>query len=271
MLFTKLLCTICSNGITKRFCRPSPHASKRLVCEFSSKKSDNHNNKPQKITNNADDIQNKIHHDLQRSFVQDRKSSKDLERNSPRFEGNVPRNTQPNRSPVSKQNHNFGNKNVNQSLHNSGNHRSVKNTSSGNQGKVSCEERTSTVPVNGANDLDDEDLSGSDSDDFELEELKTPNWKTIKLVKINNRFYKPSEITEGRSAHNITQFRLNSHIKCNANVPKPIFKFNEVNNISGKIIDEINRQGFMECTPTQAQSVPLALSGGDVVCVSQSG
>lgn len=289
MLFTKRLCTICFNGTSKFLCESGSNASRRLVCEFSSKNSDDRNKNPHKVISKAKSDfgthqlnssnpshlkqkqkfhKNKIDQ-LQKPFVQHGNDSTDLDRDTDQFEANIPRTTQRNKSYVTKQNYNFSNKSDQQSIRNSGNHSFEKKLSKGHQGKNS-NRRNASIVVSKTDDLGEADLSGDDSD--ELEVLETPNWKKINLVKINKSFYKPSKVTQDRSEYDITEFRMNSHIKCNAaDVPKPIFQFNELNNISDKVINEINRQLFVECTPIQAQSIPLILSGADAVCVSHTG
>lgn len=117
----------------------------------------------------------------------------------------------------------------------------------------------------------DDDDSGSDSDDYKLEELETPNWSETDLIEINKDFYKPSKLTESRSAECIREFYSKRHIKIKSNVIKPIFKFNELNDLPQKMMIELEKLGFVDCAPIQSQGIPVALSGANILGISHSG
>lgn len=119
-------------------------------------------------------------------------------------------------------------------------------------------------------ELNEDDSSGVDSDDFGIEKLETPNWNEIELSDINKYFYEPSVTTQSRNTKEIEEFRMTSHIQVSSNVENPIFKFNELN-ISKSILELLEAQGFIECTSIQAQGIPIALSGANMLAVSQSG
>ena len=54
------------------------------------------------------------------------------------------------------------------------------------------------------------------------------------------------------------------------NVPKPIMTFPEAS-FPEYILGSLNKQGFVEPTPIQAQGWPMALSGRDFVGIAQTG
>ena len=83
-------------------------------------------------------------------------------------------------------------------------------------------------------------------------------------------FYKPNTTTEKRSIEEVREFRTKNHVTLSSADPKPIFKFNELNDLSQFMLDEIERRNLLECTPVQSQAIPIALSGGNMVAVSPS-
>lgn len=112
---------------------------------------------------------------------------------------------------------------------------------------------------------------GSDSDDYSIEKLETPNWDVIKLNKINKDVYRPSLESQNRLELEVDAFRTKMHIKIDSNALKPIFKFNELKELTEIMITDLERQHFIECTPVQAQGIPLALFGVNMLTISQSG
>lgn len=125
--------------------------------------------------------------------------------------------------------------------------------------------------INSRLSANENDFSDNDSDDYAIDELDMPNWEDMNLVGSNKNFYKPSAETENRSAGDIHEFHAKSYIKSDANVPKPIFKFDELKEFSSKMIAEVERQGFSECTPIQSQGIPLTLSGSNAIAISRTG
>lgn len=125
--------------------------------------------------------------------------------------------------------------------------------------------------IQAATEEPDDDDSGSDSDDYKLEKLEIPNWSETDLIEINKDFYKPSKLTESRSAECIREFYSTKHIKIKSNVVKPIFKFNELNDLPQKMMIELEKLGFVDCAPIQSQGIPVALSGANILGISHSG
>lgn len=117
--------------------------------------------------------------------------------------------------------------------------------------------------------VEDDLHSENDSDDFSLEQLEPPNWEDMNLIAIKKDFYNPSTVTENRSSDEIQEFRSKTHVTTSSGTPKPIFKFNELNDLSQSMLTEIERMGFLDCTTVQSQGIPLALSGVNMIAVSQ--
>lgn len=121
-------------------------------------------------------------------------------------------------------------------------------------------------------DTDHDDISNeSDSDDYDIEKLEIPNWDDIKLNEMNKDVYRPSDTTQNRHAQEVDAFRNKMQIKIDANAPKPIFEFNELNGLTEMLIAALEKQHIVECTPIQSQGIPLALSGANMLAISQSG
>lgn len=290
MLFTKQMCVFCSSAMAKRFCDNRSNVTSKLVREFSSENSDNRNKKPTKIVIKAKN--DFVTHQLNTSFSAHLKRQQKIRDYVQAEEQKLLKQNLRDSNDWSDENEIdlFQEKR----LKNGRRDKSFKKTASkqnlkGSNGyqqsdrskKYTFDERNSQnygKKLNVANAViykDDENFtesgSDSDSDEFELEELETPIWSDKSLTSINTSFYKPCEITENRSAADIDAFRLKMHIKSNENMPKPIFKFDELGGLPDTIIAEIESQFSANCMPVQAQGLPMALSGTNMIVVSQLG
>lgn len=116
----------------------------------------------------------------------------------------------------------------------------------------------------------DDDDDDSDSDYF-LDKLETPEWGKLDLPKINKDFYKASDITLNRASDVISDFYEKEHVKVEQNSQRPIFQFNELKDLTAEVITALEERGHANCTPIQAQAIPLALSGRNFTGISQSG
>lgn len=105
----------------------------------------------------------------------------------------------------------------------------------------------------------------------ELMRLDPIEWSSDDLENIERNFYRPSEITNNRSADAIRAFQTKHNIKIKGSAPKPILTFAEVENLPGAVKDVIKKKNFIECTPIQAQGIPTALSGMNMVGIAQTG
>lgn len=117
----------------------------------------------------------------------------------------------------------------------------------------------------------DDNLNESDSDDYSIEKLEIPNWDEIELDKFNKIVYRPSERSQRRHVDEVNAFRTKMHIKIDSKAPNPIFLFNELGDLSEQLNATLENQHFFECTPIQAQGIPLALTGANMLAISQSG
>lgn len=104
-----------------------------------------------------------------------------------------------------------------------------------------------------------------------LQKLEPIQFDHAALGKIKKDFYEPSEITKNRSDKEVLEFRRKHEISVPNDAPKPIITFDELENLPPKLAMEIKKENFVECTPIQAQGMPIALSGLNMVGIAQTG
>lgn len=104
-----------------------------------------------------------------------------------------------------------------------------------------------------------------------LQKLRPIRYDEEELSVVTKDFYKPSEVTKGRSDEEVQKFREKHEITVPRDAPKPIFTFNELENLPENVAKEIKKQNYDECTPIQAQGIPIALSGKNMVGIAQTG
>lgn len=99
--------------------------------------------------------------------------------------------------------------------------------------------------------------------------LKLP--EEHELPQIRHNYYEPSDITANRSADEVNEFRRKHHIRTSADTPAPIVTLNEIANMPAKLIEGLRASNIEECTPIQAQGIPVALSGRNVIGMAETG
>lgn len=104
-----------------------------------------------------------------------------------------------------------------------------------------------------------------------LQKLRPIRYESEELSVVNKDFYQPSEVTKNRSDKEIQEFRTKHDITVPRDAPKPIITFDELENLPPNVAKEIQKQNFHECTPIQAQGIPIALSGKNMVGIAQTG
>ncbi|XP_035793304.1 ATP-dependent RNA helicase dbp2-like [Anopheles albimanus] len=101
--------------------------------------------------------------------------------------------------------------------------------------------------------------------------LRNIKWEPEDLTPFEKNFYQPSATLVGLSESEIEGY-LNKHqitLK-GREVPRPSMDF-EDGGLPGYIMEELKRQGFSKPTAIQAQGMPIALSGRDMVGIAQTG
>lgn len=281
MMLTKPLCVLCLSSVLRRLCAVQSGMTNEFPRTFSSKKSNNRNKNKQTITviSKNDYITNELNSSISKHLKRQQKIWKNHREEERKFEQKLHYQSKIKDYDFDMNGkfQRFG-KDSRKSEHDSGKNHNLHHKSN-NKNWLSLS-KSNIKPAN-KNDLVPSKLnevsangnvfSDDDSDEYDVEELQAPNWEGIDLVAINKSFYKPSLVTVSRSAMDIQEFHTKSHIKTSSTVPNPIFKFDEISELSPKIIAEIQRQGFDGCTPIQSQGIPLVLSGANAVAIAQSG
>lgn len=103
------------------------------------------------------------------------------------------------------------------------------------------------------------------------QKLRPLHYDLDELGELKKEFYEESEVTKNRTDAEIEEFRRKHEITVPRDVPKPIFTFNELNNLPPNVAKIIQNQNFVDCTPIQAQGMPIAMSGKDMVGIAQTG
>ncbi|XP_049547254.1 uncharacterized protein LOC125958149 [Anopheles darlingi] len=101
--------------------------------------------------------------------------------------------------------------------------------------------------------------------------LRNIKWEPQDLTPFEKNFYQPSATLVGLSETEIEGY-LNKHqitLK-GREVPRPSMDF-EDGGLPSYIMEELKRQGFSKPTAIQAQGMPIALSGRDMVGIAQTG
>lgn len=104
-----------------------------------------------------------------------------------------------------------------------------------------------------------------------ISKLQPIDFNQDELTEFKKNFYQPSENTLNRSDEEIAAFREKHEIAVPLNAPKPIFTFDELQNLPENVMKELCALKFAECTPIQAQGMPIALSGKNMVGIAQTG
>jgi len=101
--------------------------------------------------------------------------------------------------------------------------------------------------------------------------LRQIDWSTQRLEKFEKNFYAEDKRVSSRSEREVEDFRRAKEMRVQGrNIPRPVTNFDEVG-FPDYLLTTIKQQGFAEPTPIQCQAWPMALSGRDVVAISQTG
>lgn len=101
--------------------------------------------------------------------------------------------------------------------------------------------------------------------------LRAVDWSAHKLSTFEKNFYVEDKRVSARSDREIEEFRKVKEMKVQGRgVPRPVTSFDELG-FPEYIMSTLRAQGFSAPTPIQCQAWPMALSGRDVVAISQTG
>lgn len=101
--------------------------------------------------------------------------------------------------------------------------------------------------------------------------LRTLKWTSEELTPFEKDFYKPSDYITNLTEPEVKVYldKLEITLK-GRNIPRPSMEF-EQSGLPDYILEEANKQGFAKPTAIQAQGMPIALSGRDMVGIAQTG
>ena len=101
--------------------------------------------------------------------------------------------------------------------------------------------------------------------------LRAVDWAAHKLAPFEKNFYVEDKRVSARSDRDIDEFRRAKEMKVQGRgIPRPVTSFEEIG-FPEYITSTLRAQGFSAPTPIQCQAWPMALSGRDVVAISQTG
>ncbi|KAK0557043.1 ATP-dependent RNA helicase dbp2 [Tilletia horrida] len=101
--------------------------------------------------------------------------------------------------------------------------------------------------------------------------LGAVNWDTTTLAPLRKDFYVEDRRVAARSPAEVDAYRKSKTMTVQGTgVPKPVTTFEEAG-FPDYILREIQKMGFKEPSPIQAQAWPMALSGRDVVAIAETG
>ncbi|XP_044009761.1 ATP-dependent RNA helicase p62-like [Aphidius gifuensis] len=101
--------------------------------------------------------------------------------------------------------------------------------------------------------------------------LEKPNWDNENLRPFKKDFYVPHAKVTNRSPKEVEAYRREKTMTLKGDdIPNPIQHFEE-GNFPDYVMKGLKKQGFSEPTAIQAQGWPIAMSGGNMVGIAQTG
>jgi len=129
-------------------------------------------------------------------------------------------------------------------------------------------------------DSDGDELPGQSSGEEEhdrrkkaIEPLPSVDHSTVHYNKVEMDFYKPHPEIAALGDAERTALQAELRISTTGtNILSPVASFGHLAHVLGKpLMEAIRRHGYQKPTPIQAQALPLALSGRDVVGIAETG
>mmetsp|Transcript_53969 Transcript_53969/g.94690 ORF Transcript_53969/g.94690 Transcript_53969/m.94690 type:complete len:785 (+) Transcript_53969:138-2492(+) len=126
-------------------------------------------------------------------------------------------------------------------------------------------------------------MAGSDGEEYNnedfdrrkkpIEPLPRVDHSQIRYNVVQTDFYKPHPEIEALDADDIQNLRKELSISATgSHVPSPAPSFAHLSHVLGKeLMEGIRRHGYQQPTPIQAQAIPVALKGRDLIGVAETG
>eukprot|EP00929_Paragymnodinium_shiwhaense_P101706 TRINITY_DN6486_c0_g1_i1.p1 TRINITY_DN6486_c0_g1~~TRINITY_DN6486_c0_g1_i1.p1 ORF type:complete len:698 (+),score=212.24 TRINITY_DN6486_c0_g1_i1:68-2161(+) len=128
--------------------------------------------------------------------------------------------------------------------------------------------------VEGNEDSDpEEEEEKGDRRDKAIEPLPAVDHSLIKYSMVETEFYKPHPEIASLQGEQLTQLRQELRISATgSNVPNPVASFGHLADSLGKeLMQAIRQHGYQQPTSIQAQALPTALSGRDLIGIAETG
>lgn len=104
-----------------------------------------------------------------------------------------------------------------------------------------------------------------------IDSLEPLNHEQIQYEFFEKNFYEVCEEINCKSDQEIVELRRKFNIRIQGtNVPRPITSFDQLG-FDQILLKNIKKQGFVSPTPIQIQTLPIALSGKDLIAIAQTG
>lgn len=98
--------------------------------------------------------------------------------------------------------------------------------------------------------------------------MRTVDWTSYSLTKFEKKFYEERSSVRDRSRRDVEEFRSKNKVTVlGHNILRPIFKYSEAG-FPSYISDKIRKLNWQFPTPVQCQSLPVILSGRDLVGIT---
>lgn len=105
------------------------------------------------------------------------------------------------------------------------------------------------------------DSGSEDEDESEIIKLKVPDWSAIEPLEINRNYFKSTQ----KPTQNLDDFHRENGIFVEGEAAAPILHFNELD-ISQHLRENLHITGNTgKFTPLQCQSIPIVLSGKNLI------
>mmetsp|Transcript_640 Transcript_640/g.1297 ORF Transcript_640/g.1297 Transcript_640/m.1297 type:complete len:692 (+) Transcript_640:95-2170(+) len=127
---------------------------------------------------------------------------------------------------------------------------------------------------------DDEDEGAEDDDDDDenqdrrskpIEPLPAVDHSAMEYATVRTEFYTPHEDIKALTQDEVTDLRKSLRITATgSNCPHPVVSFAHLG-LPAELMQGIRKHGYTKPTPIQAQAIPAALCGRDVIGIAETG
>jgi ATP-dependent RNA helicase DDX42 len=111
----------------------------------------------------------------------------------------------------------------------------------------------------------------SDKTKTRIDPLPPVDHSTINYPKFKKNLYREHQLIHSLSENEIASIRNKLDLSVIGDqIPRPILEFSQAG-FYKNLLDEIHKRGFETPTPIQSQTIPIALSGRDILGLAKTG